>query len=120
MAVRQLEMAEGKNDLATLVALAGQLARDNPHTNGETELLRRQKVYLSRMDDRDFETARDYSRRNPSNFYTRRQKYRDYLDRHPNGAHVAAARKALTMVAREWDRHDYRLVAISTWWTQAT
>src|SRR5206468_1669098 len=66
--------------------------------------------YLRRLDERDFEEARDYSRRNPTNFYTRRQKYRQYLDRHPDGGHAARAREALRLVAADWDRHDFRAV----------
>jgi hypothetical protein len=110
LAVRQLELAEGKNNLAALMELAGRLAREHARTNGEAELLRRLRVYRDRLDERDFETARDYSRRNPRNYYTRRQRYREYLDRHPSGNSAAAARRALAAIAREWDRNDYRLV----------
>ncbi len=110
LAVRQLELSERKGDLAALVSLAGQLARDNARTSGEAELLRRQAIYLSRLDERDFEAARDYSRRNPGNYFTRRQHYRQYLDRHPSGAHASEARRALVSIAGEWDRHDYRQI----------
>jgi hypothetical protein len=110
LAVRELELAQRKGDLAALVDLAGKLAREHAHTNAEAELLRRQQTYLARMDDRDIEVARDYSRRNPSNFYTRRQQYRQYLDRHPSGHYADEARKALAAIAREWDRNDYRLI----------
>ena len=110
LAVRQLELAEGRSDLAALAALAGKLAREHARTNGEAELLRRQRTYQARLDERDFETARDYSRRNPGNYYTRRHHFRQYLDRHPGGARAGAARKALAGIAREWDRNDYRII----------
>ncbi len=110
LAVRRLEQAERKEPLAALAALAGSLARDHAGTAAEGELLRRQAVYLRRMDERDFEDARDYSRRSPANFFTRREKYRQYLDRHPAGTFAPQARAALAAVAREWDRHDFRAI----------
>jgi hypothetical protein len=110
LAVRQLVLAERKGDLVELVGLAGKLAREHARTTAEAELLRRQKVYLARLDERDFEAARDYSRRNPGNYFTRRQRYQQYLDRHPSGASAAQARKALSAIVGDWDRHDYRLI----------
>src|SRR5262249_47165 len=78
--------------------------------SGEAELLQRQKIYLARLDERDIEKARDYSRRNPSNYFTRREQYQQYLDRHPAGTYAGEARQALAAIASESHRNDYRLI----------
>src|SRR5262249_10576452 len=76
----------------------------------EPEFLRRQAAYLARIDERDFESARDYSTRNPHNYFTRKEKFQEYLDRHPSGAFVSRARAALADASRDWGRHEYRAV----------
>jgi hypothetical protein len=109
-ALHELERAEISTELAGLIDLAGRLAKEHPEASSEPELLRKRVGYLRRLDERDFEEARDYSRRHPTNFHTRRQKYQSYLDRHPDGAFVTAAREALRQAAAEWDRHDFRAI----------
>lgn len=109
-AVRELEQAEGKLELSSLIELAHRLAQENAGSSAEASLLSRRATYLRRQEDRAYEEACDYSRRYPMNFFTRRQKYQDYLDRHPEGAHGSAAREALRQITREWDRHDYRVI----------
>ncbi len=111
LALRDLERAEQSASLAELLEKATRLSREHTGTSVEAELLKRRAGYLRRMDDRDFETARDYSTRFPQNFYTRKQKYQQYLDRHPGGVHVSEVQVALTRIAGEWDRHDFRLAA---------
>src|SRR5262249_17503343 len=66
--------------------------------------------YLRRIDERDFEAARAYSTRYPLNFYTRRQRYQEYLNHHPQGAFATPARDALVKIAAEWDKNDFRKV----------
>jgi hypothetical protein len=110
LAFRELEQAEITSALPVLIELASRLAREHAEAEIAPEILRRRAVYLRRLDERDFEEARDYSRRNPTNFYTRRQKYQQYLDRHPEGAFASVSREALKTIASEWDRHDYRVV----------
>jgi hypothetical protein len=109
-ALRELERAEPSTGLAGLIDLASRLAKEHPDASSEPELLRKRAGYLRRLDERDFEDARDYSRRNPTNFHTRRQKYQAYLDHHPDGAFVTPAREAMRQVAAEWDRHDFRAI----------
>jgi GTPase SAR1 family protein len=109
-ALRDLERAEQSADLKALVAQATQLLRQHAGTSAESELTKRRARYLARIDERDYETARDYSTRYPNNFYTRKQKYQEYLDRHPGGGYVSQARDALARIAVEWDRHDFRAV----------
>jgi hypothetical protein len=111
LALRDLERAEQSATLPALVEQATRLTGEHAGTCVETELLQRRAGYLRRIDDRDFETARDYSTRYPQHFYTRKQKYQQYLDRHPGGAHMSQVKAALTRIASEWDRHDFRLAA---------
>jgi hypothetical protein len=111
LALRDLDRAEQSASLAALVEQATKLAREHAGTSSEAELLKRRTGYLRRIDDRDFETARDYSTRYPQNFYTRKQKYQQYLDRHSSGVHDREVKTALSRIAHEWDRHDFRLAA---------
>jgi hypothetical protein len=110
LALRELERTESTFSLAVLIDLSSRLAKEHQGSASEGELLRKRAGYLRRLDERDFEDARDYSKRNPTNFYTRQQKYKDYLDRHADGAFVTAARDASKQVASEWDKHDYRAI----------
>jgi hypothetical protein len=109
-AFRDLERAEARGALPSLIDLATTFLGNYAGTAPEAEVARRRAAYLARLDTRDFEVARDYSRKNPLNFTTRRQRYRDYLDRHPRGAHASQAQTAMTTILAEWDRHDFRKV----------
>jgi hypothetical protein len=111
LALRDLERAQQSADLTALVEQSTRLAREHAGTAVEAEFLSRRAGYLRRLDERDFESARDYSTRYPLNFYTRKQKYQQYLDRHPSGTYFSQARAALTRIAGEWDRNDFRSVA---------
>ena len=110
LALRDLERAEQSASLPALVDQATKLLPLMRGTSVERELLERRERYLKRIDERDFETARDYSTRYPDHFYTRKQKYQQYLDRHPGGGYLSQARIALVRIAGEWDRHDFRAV----------
>jgi hypothetical protein len=109
-AFRELERAEGHASLAALIEQAGRFLHEHPGTSKAAEVRRRRAGYLRRLDEHDYETARDYSARHPLNFYTRRQRYQHYLDRHPWGAYVSQARTALERIAADWDRSDFRAV----------
>src|SRR5262249_11319595 len=79
-------------------------------TGHESEVRQRLERYLKRLDDRDFEAAVSYSVKQPFNFQTRREDYQRYLDKHPDGAFAAEARKAIAAVGVEWDKDDFRQV----------
>jgi hypothetical protein len=102
-----LEQAETKLALPALIERSAKLAREHADSSSESEMLRRRSGYLRRLDEHDYEQARDYSTRSPANYFTRRQKYQEYLDHHPDGAFVTASRSALVTVASEWDKADY-------------
>jgi hypothetical protein len=70
----------------------------------------RRQALLRRLDQHDIEAARDYSARSPLNFFTRRQRYQQYLDAHPHGAYVSEATGALKAIAADWDKYDFRAV----------
>jgi hypothetical protein len=109
-ALADLDHAEGQADLAALIARADRFLREHADTPSAAEVNKRREKYLQRLDEHDFNAARDYSAREPLNFHTRRERYQEYLDRHPNGAFAAEATQAVSAIAAEWDRHDYRLV----------
>jgi hypothetical protein len=109
-ALAELEHAEGQADLAALIARADRFLREHADTPSAAEVSKRRQTYLRRLDEHDIDAARDYSAREPLNFHTRRQRYQEYLDRHPSGAFAAEATEAMSAIGAEWDRHDYRLV----------
>lgn len=110
LALRELERSETSLPLPALIDLSSRLAHEHAGTAEEGPILKRRGVYLKRLDERDFEEARDYSTRSPQNFFTRKQKYQQYLDRHPEGAFVVKSREALRQIGKDWDRHDYRAI----------
>ena len=93
VALRDLERLEQSANLTALVDQSTNLLRQHAGTTTEAELTRRRARYLQRLDERDFEAARDYSTRYPNNFFTRKEKYQQYLDRHQGGGHASQARR---------------------------
>ena len=64
---------------------------------------------MHKLDERDIERARDYSRRYPTNFATRIERFQDYLKNHQaGGRHLSEAIEARERIAREWDTYAYR------------
>jgi GTPase SAR1 family protein len=109
-ALADLDHAAGQADLAALIARADRFLREHAGTPAADEVKKRRESYLRRLDENDIQAARDYSAREPRNFHTRRERYQQYLDRHPTGAFAAEAAAAVRDIAAEWDRHDYRAV----------
>jgi len=102
---------QGTSDLASLVGQADRYLRDYPGSAQEKEVRRRRASYLLRLDERDIESARDYSARKPHDFAGRRAHYQRYLDRHPaGGTFTGEATAALAAIAVQWDKHDFRAV----------
>jgi GTPase SAR1 family protein len=67
-------------------------------------------AYIHRIDEHDFESARAYSSSSPDNFATRRERYQEYLSRHPQGAFASQARAAIPEIETAWDKHDFRSI----------
>ncbi len=80
--------------------------RDSPV---RADVQHRLDEYLKRLDERDIEQARDYSRQFPTQFATRIERYQDYLKMHQTGGHfISEAMEAKDRVLREWDDYAYR------------
>jgi hypothetical protein len=109
-AFADLERAAEKAPLGDLVEQADRFLRDYAGTQHESEVRRRRSAWLLRLDERDIEDARAYSSNQPLNFYTRRQRYQRYLERHPEGAFAKEANEAIKAIDTDWDKHDFRAV----------
>lgn len=103
--------AERTDDLPAVIVLADSFLRDFSGTPPESEVRRCRELFVRRLDERDIQTARDFSAVHPLKFATRREHYQHYLEKHPGGggfAHEAEA--ALRQIADQWDKHDFRQV----------
>ena len=109
-ALADLDHAEAQADPPTLIEQADRFLREHGDTTLAADVQKRRQNYVQRLDERDIESARDYSAREPLSFHTRRERYRQYLERHTEGAFVSEAKAAIDAIAVDWDRHDYRAV----------
>ncbi|HEV3121820.1 MAG TPA: hypothetical protein VGY53_07955, partial [Isosphaeraceae bacterium] len=110
-AIDDLARAEGlpNVDLRDLIEQARQFLTDHPESPLRGEVDRRLADYVRRLDERDIEKARTYSRQYPTNFATRIEKYQDYLKAHQSGGRfVSEALEAKDQVLRQWDTYSYR------------
>ncbi len=110
-AFADLERLEKQGDLAVLVPNADRFLRDHADSLLADRVRRHRDLYLRQLDERDIEAARAYSAKQPLNFYTRREQYQQYLQRHPDGTYAGEARTAVRTVEADWDKHDFRAVA---------
>ena len=98
-----------KADLQDVLRRARLFLDQNPDTGLRQELEALVADVTTRIDDRDIETARDYSRKYPTNFATRLERYQDYLKTHSGGGkYVSEAMDAKTQILKDWDLHTYR------------
>jgi hypothetical protein len=111
VAFADLERAEKQGDLAGLVRDADDFLRDHADSALADIVRRRRASYLRQIDERDMDGARAYSAKQPLNFFTRREQYQRYLQRHPDGAFAEEARTQIRTVEADWDKHDFRAVA---------
>jgi GTPase SAR1 family protein len=95
--------------LTDLMDRARQFLADHPESTYRTEMQQRLDDYVRRIDERDIERARDYSRRYPTNFATRIERFQDYLKTHQAGGRfISEAVEARDRILREWDTYAYR------------
>lgn len=95
--------------LVDLVERSRKFLSDHPDSPYRSEVQDRLDEYVRRIDERDIEKAREYSRRNPTNFAARIERYQDYLKAHQNGGlFISEAMEARDRIAREWDAYSYR------------
>ncbi len=65
--------------------------------------------FVKTLDDRDIDKARDFSKRNPTEFARRIDRYNDYLQAHKNGGRfISEATEAKDRILRGWDTDTYR------------
>ena len=95
--------------LSDLIDKARQFLADHPESSYHTEVQGRLDDYVHKLDERDIERARDYSRRYPTNFATRIERFQDYLKSHQTGGRfLSEAIEARERITREWDIYAYR------------
>ena len=95
--------------LADQIERARQFLTDHPESPFRPEVERRLESYLHRLDERDIERARDYSRQYPIQFATRIERYQDYLKEHQTGGRfISEAALAKDDILRQWDAYAYR------------
>jgi hypothetical protein len=98
-------------DPQVLLSLADRFIAEHAGSAQEEPVRYRRADYRARIDVRDIEDARGYSRQHPLHFQTRRERFQRYLERHPaNGCFVKEAEQALVAINGEWDRHDFRAI----------
>lgn len=97
-------------DLKSLIRQADQFLEDFGDTPLADDMRRRRDAFLHRLEERDIDTARELSARQPFSFATRREAYVHYLDRHPSGTFATEAQAAVRKIDADWDKHDFRLL----------
>jgi outer membrane protein assembly factor BamD (BamD/ComL family) len=94
---------------ADLIEKGRQFLADHPDSSYRTEVQQRIDGYVHKLDERDIERARDYSRRNPTSFATRIGRFQDYLKAHQGGGrYISEAIESKDVILREWDNYTYR------------
>ncbi len=92
-----------------LIARGQQFLAEHPQTRLRPEVDRLIDDFVKALDDRDIDKARDFARRNPTEFARRIDRYGDYLKAHKNGGrHVGEATEAKDRALRDWDDDTYR------------
>jgi hypothetical protein len=109
-ALRRAEQTVG-DDYATLVDEAERFLEvysDSPLASEVRELFAK---YSRAWDERDFESAREFSMANPDRFQARIARYQTYLERHAaGGIYTRDARTAIETIRADWADHDYRAI----------
>jgi len=95
--------------LTDQIERARQFLADHADSPVRADVQHRLDEYLKRLDERDIEQARDYSRRFPTQFATRIERYQEYLKAHQAGGYfISEAMEAKDRILREWDDYAYR------------
>lgn len=98
-----------KADLQDVLRQARLFLDQNPDTGLRQELEGLVTDVTTKIDERDIENARDYSRKYPTNFATRLERYQDYLKNHSGGGKfVSEAMDAKSQILKDWDLYTYR------------
>jgi hypothetical protein len=96
-------------DFRDLIEHAQQFLAEHAQSDWRGEVEERLQGYVARLDERDIERARLYSRQYPNHFATRIERFQDYLKAHQAGGRfISEATEAKDRVLREWDTYTYR------------
>ena len=99
-----------RKHLEGLVAQADRVMEEFGDTALAAKIHEKRTGYIRRIDEQDFDTALTYSRTSPLNFATRKERYGQYLSRHPQGGFAKEANAAIAEIENAWDKHDFRQV----------
>jgi GTPase SAR1 family protein len=92
-----------------LIEQARQFLVEHPESRYRPEAQRLLDDFVKTLDDRDIEKARDFSKRSPTEFARRIDRYGDYLKAHANGGrYISEATEAKDRILRAWDTDTYR------------
>ena len=96
-------------NLPDLIELTRQFLVEHPESRYRGEADRLLDDFVKTLDNRDIEKARDFSRRSPTEFAKRIDRYGDYLKAHAQGGrHISEATEAKDRILRAWDTDTYR------------
>jgi hypothetical protein len=96
-------------NLPDLIEQARQFLVEHPESRFRPEAERLLDDFVKTLDDRDIEKARDFSRRSPTEFAKRIERYGEYLKAHAKGGrYISEATEAKDRVLRAWDLDTYR------------
>jgi len=97
-------------DFRDLIDRSQQFLSEHPESSWRGEVEHQLAGYVAKLDERDIERARQYSRQYPTNFATRIERYQDYLKAHQTGGrYISEATEARDRILRDWDTYSYRL-----------
>jgi hypothetical protein len=103
------EFALPDPDLAAVIESTRSFLSEHPASALRSEAEELLKQATHRVDEAGIQSARNFSRNYPTNFATRRRKYEEYLEAHPQGgAFVREALDALAQIDRDRDTYTYR------------
>ncbi|HEX8204332.1 MAG TPA: hypothetical protein VF590_27890, partial [Isosphaeraceae bacterium] len=97
-------------DLRDLIDRAQKFLELHPESRLRAEAAALLDTYVARLDERDIQKARQYSKQYPNNFQTRIDRYQDYLKAHTEGGrYISEAMEAIDAIDRQRDVYLYRL-----------
>jgi Double-GTPase 2 len=92
-----------------LIEQARQFLVEHPESRFRPEADRLLDDLVKTLDDRDIDKAREFSRRSPTEFAKRIDRYGDYLKAHAKGGrYISEAIEAKDRILRAWDTDTYR------------
>ena len=98
-------------DMSDLIRQAQEFLSRHPESRQAAGARKLQDELVVKLDERDIEKARQFSRQHPGrNFAARIARFQGYLEAHKGGGKfVREAMEARDRIGREWDAYDYRL-----------